>query len=180
MGARLFHESHARRHQRPAAEVRRYPDRHSGADGQDPIPGFGRDRRPPQGLDPQVAGNHGVSRTPWLLVAAPMALLVVFFVVPDALPLSTRFLKSEAQQLTGELTLENYAFLFGNPIYQMAFVRTFVVGAGVGVLTVLLGYPLAYFLVRTRSPWKGLLIALSLAPLLASVVVRTYGWYIIL
>ena len=33
---------------------------------------------------------------------------------------------------------------------------------------------------RTRSRWKGLLIALSLAPLLASVVVRTYGWYIIL
>ena len=44
----------------------------------------------------------------------------------------------------------------------------------------LLGFPLAYFLVRTRSRWKGLLIALSLAPLLASVVVRTYGWYIIL
>jgi len=43
-----------------------------------------------------------------------------------------------------------------------------------------LGFPLAYFLVRTRSRWKGLLIALSLAPLLASVVVRTYGWYIIL
>ena len=121
-----------------------------------------------------------MSRTPWLLVAAPMALLLVFFVVPNALLLSTSFLKSEAQQLTGELTLENYAFLFGKPIYQMAFVRTFVVGAGVGVLTVLLGYPLAYFLVRTRSPWKGLLIALSLAPLLASVVVRTYGWYIIL
>ena len=31
-----------------------------------------------------------------------------------------------------------------------------------------------------RSRFKGLLIALSLAPLLASVVVRTYGWYIIL
>jgi len=59
-------------------------------------------------------------------------------------------------------------------------VRTFVVGACVGLLVVLLGYPLAYFLVRTRSRWKGLLIALALAPLLASVVVRTYGWYIIL
>ena len=58
--------------------------------------------------------------------------------------------------------------------------RTFVVGASVGLLCVLLGYPLAYFLVRTKSRWKGVLIALSLAPLLASVVVRTYGWYIIL
>ena len=109
-----------------------------------------------------------------------MALLLVFFVVPNALLLSTSFLKSEAQQLTGELTLENYTFLFTRPIYIGAFVRTFVVGASVGLLCVLLGYPLAYFLVRTKSRWKGVLIALSLAPLLASVVVRTYGWYIIL
>lgn len=109
-----------------------------------------------------------------------MALLLVFFVVPNALLLSTSFLKSEAQQLTGEITLENYAFLFGKSIYQWAFLRTFVVGTCVGLLVVLLGYPLAYFLVRTKSRWKGLLIALALAPLLASVVVRTYGWYIIL
>jgi putative spermidine/putrescine transport system permease protein len=113
-------------------------------------------------------------------VAAPLALLLVFFVLPNALLLSTSFVKSEAQQLTGELTLENYGFLFEKPIYRWAFARTFAVGACVGLFTVLLGYPLAYFLVRTRSRWKGLLIALSLAPLLASVVVRTYGWYIIL
>jgi putative spermidine/putrescine transport system permease protein len=125
-----------------------------------------------------VARNNGLS--PLLLVAAPLAVLLVFFVLPNALLLSTSFLRSEAQQLTGELTLENYWFLFSRPIYQWAFARTFAVGACVGLLCVLLGYPLAYFLVRTRSRWKGLLIALSLAPLLASVVVRTYGWYIIL
>ena len=109
-----------------------------------------------------------------------MAVLLVFFVLPNALLLSTSFLKSEAQQLTDELTLENYTFLFTKALYIGAFVRTFLVGACVGLLVVLLGYPLAYFLVRTRSRWKGLLIALALAPLLASVVVRTYGWYIIL
>ena len=74
-----------------------------------------------------------MTRTPWLLVAAPMALLLAFFVLPNVLLLSTSFLKSEAQQLTNELTLENYGFLFGKSIYQWAFVRTFVVGASVGV-----------------------------------------------
>ena len=48
------------------------------------------------------------------------------------------------------------------------------------MLVVLLAYPLAYFLVRTTSRWKNLLIALSLAPLLASVIVRTYGWWVVL
>ena len=109
-----------------------------------------------------------------------MAALLLFFALPNALLLSASFVRSEAQQLTNELTLDNYAFLFTRPLYVWAFIRTFVVGLSVGVIDVLLGFPLAYFLVRTTSRWKGLLIALALAPLLASVVVRTYGWYIIL
>ncbi|HEY3073800.1 MAG TPA: ABC transporter permease [Burkholderiales bacterium] len=127
-----------------------------------------------------MARDHGLAPVPWLLVAAPMAVLLLFFALPNALLLSASFLKSEAQQLTNELTLENYSFLFTRPLYIRAFIRTFIVGISVGLIDVALGYPLAYFLVRTKSRWKGLLIALSLAPLLASVVVRTYGWYIIL
>ena len=109
-----------------------------------------------------------------------MAVLLLFFALPNALLLSASFLRSEAQQLTNELTLDNYTFLFTRPLYLWAFIRTFMVGVAVGLIDVVLGYPLAYFLVRTRTRWKGVLIALALAPLLASVVVRTYGWYIIL
>ena len=116
----------------------------------------------------------------WLLIAIPAAVLLAFFVLPNALLLSASFLKSEAQQLTDQLTLDNYRFLFTRPLYLEVFARTFIVGLAVGVIDIVLGFPLAYFLVRTKSRWKGLLIALSLAPLLASVVVRTYGWYIIL
>ena len=118
--------------------------------------------------------------TPWLLIALPAAVLLVFFVLPNALLLSASFLKTEAQQLTSQPTLDNYKFLLTRPLYLEVMLRTLVVGLCVGALDVLLGFPLAYFLVRTKSRWKGLLIALSLAPLLASVIVRTYGWYIIL
>ena len=41
------------------AEVRRQPDRHQGADRQDPVPGLETDRRAAQGLDLEVAGDHG-------------------------------------------------------------------------------------------------------------------------
>jgi putative spermidine/putrescine transport system permease protein len=116
----------------------------------------------------------------WLLIVVPAAVLLLFFVLPNALLLSASFLKSEAQQLTSEPTLDNYTFLLTRPLYLQVLLRTFVVGLCVGVIDVVLAFPLAYFLVRTRSRWKGLLIALSLAPLLASVIVRTYGWYIIL
>ena len=116
----------------------------------------------------------------WLLVALPATVLLVFFVLPNALLLSASFLKSEAQQLTDEATLDNYRFLLTRPLYLEVLLRTFAVGACVATIDVVLAFPVAYFLVRTRSRWKGLLIALSLAPLLASVIVRTYGWYIIL
>jgi putative spermidine/putrescine transport system permease protein len=117
---------------------------------------------------------------PWLLVAFPAAFLFVFFVAPNAFLLAASFLKSDAQMLTDERTLENYGFLFGRPLYRAAMLRTFIVGGLVGALVVVLSYPLAFFLARTTSRWKGALIALALTPLLASVVVRTYGWWVLL
>ncbi|GGE31861.1 ABC transporter permease [Agaricicola taiwanensis] len=119
-------------------------------------------------------------RRPWLIAFLPAVFLFVFFGLPNAMLLSISFLKTEAQQLTGELTLDNYVFLFTEQTYLEALLRTFFVGVSVGILDVVLAFPLAYFLVRTNSRWRGLLIALALAPLLASVVVRTYGWYVIL
>jgi putative spermidine/putrescine transport system permease protein len=87
---------------------------------------------------------------------------------------------SEAQVLTSEVTLDNYRILLTRPLYLNIILRTFTIGLSVGALVVLLSYPLAFFLARTQSRWKDVLIAVSLAPLLASVVVRTYGWWVIL
>jgi putative spermidine/putrescine transport system permease protein len=117
---------------------------------------------------------------PYLLVAVPAAFLFVFFVLPNTFLLAASFLKSDAQMLTDERTLENFGFLFGRPLYRAALLRTFVVGGLVGTLVVVMAFPLAFFLARTTSRWKGVLIALALAPLLASVVVRTYGWWVLL
>ena len=117
---------------------------------------------------------------PSLLVALPAAFLLAFFVLPTLFLMSAGFLQSDGMVPTGGWTLENFQILLTRPLYYRAIVRTFVVGTAVGALVVLLSYPLAYFLVRTSSRWRNLLIALSLAPLLASVIVRTYGWWVIL
>jgi len=47
-------------------------------------------------------------------------------------------------------------------------------------ICLLLGYPVAYHLARSRSRFKGILYACVLSPLLVGVVVRCYGWIIIL
>ena len=118
--------------------------------------------------------------TPYLLVAAPSGFLLVFFIIPSAVLLSMSVLQSEDTIPTGRLTLDNYATLLSTRLYLNAILRSFTVGISTGAIVVLLAYPLAYFLVRTTSRWRNLLIAASLAPLLASVIVRTYGWWVIL
>jgi putative spermidine/putrescine transport system permease protein len=117
---------------------------------------------------------------PRLMVAAPAAFLLVFFVVPNALLLTTSFLKSEDQVLTDQVTIQNFVYLLTKPLYLNSILRSFWISALTGLLVVLLAYPLAYYLARTANRWRGLLIGMALAPLLASVVVRTYGWWVIL
>ena len=132
-----------------------------------------------------VVASASPSRAPiaWrpiLLVGVPATFLLFCFVLPNAFLLASSAFKSESQILTNQLTTENYGFLLGRAVYRGAILRTFLIGALVGLLVVVLSYPLAFFLARTRSRWKGALIALSLSPLLASVVVRTYGWWVLL
>jgi putative spermidine/putrescine transport system permease protein len=133
---------------------------------------------------PDVAAAQGAAGQsligPRLLVAVPAAFLLAFFVVPNAFLLTTSFLKSEDQVLTNQPTLENFVYLLTKPLYLNAILRSFWISAATGALVVLLAYPLAYYLARTASRWRGGLIAMALAPLLASVVVRTYGWWVIL
>lgn len=117
---------------------------------------------------------------PFLLVLLPAAFLLFFFVIPTAFLLSASFIESDGVIMTGVWTTQNYADLLSRPLYRQAILRTFLIGIAVGVIVIVLSYPLAYFLVRTTSPWRGFLIALSLSPLLASVIVRTYGWWVIL
>ena len=95
---------------------------------------------------------------PYLLIAIPAAFLLVCFVIPNAVLLSMGFIESDDTVPTGVLTLDNFSTLFHSALYVGAILRSFEVGIGAGVIVVLLAYPLAYFLVRTTSRWKTLLI----------------------
>lgn len=48
------------------------------------------------------------------------------------------------------------------------------------LLTLVIGYPVAYFLARSRSRWRHWLTILVVFPLLLNLVVRTFGWIALL
>ena len=82
--------------------------------------------------------------------------------------------------LIEDVTAENYLQFFRDPFYLGILWRSLWMSAVVTVLTLLCSYPIALFLVRTRSRWRGVLAILTISPLLVSSVVRTFGWMVIL
>jgi putative spermidine/putrescine transport system permease protein len=116
----------------------------------------------------------------WLL-----AIPILFLCVGLLYPMFKMFLISirtydTATIIGQDLTLEHYGKLLFDPFYQRVLVRTLRLGLVVSLVCLVLGYPIAYHLARSRSAAKGWLVFLLLAPLMVGLVVRTYGWIILL
>ncbi|HEY7248808.1 MAG TPA: ABC transporter permease [Xanthobacteraceae bacterium] len=83
-------------------------------------------------------------------------------------------------QLSAQLTITNYSRLLSDPFYLLIVVRSVLVAAATSIIAAAAGYPLALSLWRAPRAYRSYLVVLVLAPLLISVVVRTYGWMVIL
>ena len=125
---------------------------------------------------PLSPGRLSVRETAPMLLAPSCLLLTVFFALPMGMMIGMSFLDSRSLAPT----LGNYERFFVDGLSLAGFARTAVMSALVAVAVTLLGYPVAYFLARSRSRWRTLVFALALTPELAGVVLRTYGWLIIL
>jgi spermidine/putrescine transport system permease protein len=82
--------------------------------------------------------------------------------------------------LVHQWNLQNYRALFTNPLYFQVFLRTARIAASVTLCSLLLGYPLAYYLSFHAGPRKELLYQLVIVPLWVSYLVRGYAWKTIL
>ncbi len=107
-----------------------------------------------------------------LLLALPILLtLIAFFVVPMVYILMVT-MKTDG--------LKYFLKFFSDPMYLGILKTTVVVSLKVTVISLLLGYPTAYFLARTTSKMKNVLMIVIIFPFLVSAVVRAYGWMVIL
>jgi len=117
----------------------------------------------------------------WLLLGLPTLYFLVLFAWPLASLLRMAFARPIPNRVTGEgFSFVNFAEIFTNPLFLHTLWVTLRIGAFCALFALLLGYPLAFFLVRTRTRARGLLLFLTLAPILISVVVRAYGWIVLL
>ncbi len=116
------------------------------------------------------------------LLAAPMAWLVLLYIVPLAMLFVTAFWTTDS--FTGDVvrsfTTENFQRLFTDPAYVTVALRTLAVAAAVTLLCLVLAVPISFFMARVASSrWQPLLVALMLTPLWASYLVKVYAWRVI-
>jgi len=116
------------------------------------------------------------------LLLAPIALLyLIALLAPISFFLVMSVFRYSALELwVPTVTGENFARLLGEPYHRAIIVRTLKIALLTTVGCLALGYPLAWYLARTASAWRGLLMFLVIAPLMTGVIVRTYGWIVLL
>lgn len=117
-----------------------------------------------------------------LLLAAPAAaFLFVLVVLPylSIVVMSVRVPSTTAAYAPG-FTANNYFKALTDELYLGNLADTLRIALTVTIICLVLGYPVAFHLARTKSRWRGFLYGLVLSPLLVGVVIRSFGWIILL
>ncbi len=116
----------------------------------------------------------------WLLTPG-LLWLVLFFALPLVVILIYSFMTNGPRgNVIFQPTLQNYANLFTKSIYVNAYLRSIWVSILTTLICLLLGYPLALFIVRQPARWRTPLLFLILIPFWTNFLVRIYAWQIIL
>jgi putative spermidine/putrescine transport system permease protein len=111
------------------------------------------------------------------LLAFPIAFFAAFFAVPMIV-----VTLSSLTNANGTLTLSNYARILLDQYHWEVLIVTFRVGLLTTLICVLLGYPLAYYLVRVVKwrAWRRFCVISLVVPLFTSNIVRSFGWMVLL
>ncbi|MBM3301611.1 MAG: ABC transporter permease, partial [Deltaproteobacteria bacterium] len=134
-----------------------------------------------KGSRPGSLAQQRTAVVPLLLLVPLTIYMVVFLLWPMARIALMSFYTADPTQLFVEMFhIGNYQKLFADPFHANILIRTFRVALTTTLVAILLSYPVAYFLARTRSRWRGLFVLMVFFPLLVSVIIRCYGWMVLL
>src|SRR3954451_9007751 len=116
-----------------------------------------------------------MKREPLLLLAPGVLALAAAFAFPIG-----QVLWLALHDNSGQLTAGNFGRFFVDAYYPLVAERTIRLAVVITLITALVGVPLAYLMHRAGSRLRMILIVVIVLPLMTSVVVRTFGWLVIL
>jgi spermidine/putrescine transport system permease protein len=105
-----------------------------------------------------------------LLLAAPLATVLIY-----------SLLQGKGGQITWDFSLKNYIEVWTGPVYRAIMIRSLTVAFSVTLVTVLIAYPIAYFVSFSVAPAKkSLWLFLITIPFWTSYLIRVFLWKVIL
>jgi putrescine transport system permease protein len=133
-----------------------------------------------------------------LVIRVPYAWLLAFFLVPFLIVLKISLSQTAiaqppytptfdlaagwrgVQNFLAGLSLDNYGFLGTDPLYILSYVKSLQIAAFSTLLLLVIGYPIAYAITRTRRHVQAVLVMLVILPFWTSFLIRIYAWMNIL
>lgn len=116
-----------------------------------------------------------------LLIVPAAALIFLFIVLPYITVLVMSFrAPAQGQPYGAGFSLQGYTQFFTESYYALSLPQTLGLGLVTTLVCLILGYPVALHIATASKRWRGLLYGIVLSPLLVGIVVRSYGWTILL
>ncbi|MDQ6594872.1 ABC transporter permease [Bacillus salipaludis] len=117
-----------------------------------------------------------------LLLLVPILLFIFgFFVVPMLYILYLSFISTDSLNGTdAAFSLQNYITLFTDHYYLSSMWLTVKISLYSVLVSLILGYPIALTMAKSSPKVRGYITLLIASPLLVSIVVRNFGWYLLL
>lgn len=124
-------------------------------------------------------------KRPWSLPALGAIPLSITFLLMIIIPLGLTFALafSPFDYNKGVLpgwTLEHYRLVFSDTYFLDVFWRTIWIAGLTTLICIVVGAPQAYILSRMSRRWRSIILLVVLSPLLVSLVVRAFGWSMLL
>jgi len=111
----------------------------------------------------------------------PTILVMAFSMcVPFAIMVVVSFWRQHAFEFDTAFSLANYGKIFQNPLYQVLMARSLAISGACTIATVLLSYPMAYYVAFHVHRRKLIWIILMTLPFWTSYLLRVFAWKIIL
>ena len=125
-----------------------------------------------------------------VIIAVPFYWLLIFFLAPFVIvfkisvaesliaspPFSPLFDIAQNGALSVHLVFDNYAYLWEDSLYIKTYVNSIRISTISTVLCLLLGYPIAYAIVRSAPTTRFVLLMLIILPFWTSFLLRIYAW----
>lgn len=125
-----------------------------------------------------------------LLISVPYLWLLIFFLVPFFIVFKLSFSEVaiaippyeaivtwvDDVYLQIKLNMENYQLLFEDELYVDAYINSVKIATISTILSLLVGYPLAYAMAKSPGHWRSLFLMLVILPFWTSFLIRVYAW----